>query len=200
MIIIQKTPYEIKLFHAAMSLYDSAENIQKEVQRLYAIDCFALEKKLEADGGRYSFHSDFLGTPLPSSVVLSSDRKNIIVNKNVSFYLRLYQLRAKDQSKAEDILSEPFFPGFRSSLLDIYGILKGHPYSASSDAYRFSPTHTPRIRQYIRKRFRVIFPDLFIGKAMIVDSFEEFYSMMHNLNSVQVRSLFRTEIHFVRLF
>ena len=197
MIIIQKTPYEIKQFHANMSRYDSAENIQKDVQRLYITDCFTLEKRLEKDGGRYFFHSDFTEDPLPSSVVLSTDRKKIIVNKNAAFELHLYQVRSKNRSRVENILFEPFYPGFQSSLLDIYGILKDPPYSASSDAYRFSAMHTPRIRQYIRKRFHTIFPELFIQGVMNLDSFEEFYSMLHHMDSFQTLSLFRTGIRFV---
>ena len=181
----------------ALAIYRYNESYIKDLEDKLSQEKEKYEKRLEKDGGRYLFHSDFTEDPLPSSVVLSTDRKKIIVNKNAAFELHLYQVRAKNRSRVENILFEPFYPGFQSSLLDIYGILKDPPYSASSDAYRFSAMHTPRIRQYIRKRFHTIFPELFIQGVMNLDSFEEFYSMLHHMDSFQTLSLFRTGIRFV---
>ena len=149
MIIIQKTPYEIKHLHNTLSLSESPEIAQKTIQGLYAQDCFSLERMLIRDGGFYSFQNGDDLQSLPASLILSFNQKNIILNKDMSASLRMYQLRTRDASKSESILVEPFYPSFKSSLFDIFGILKDIPYSNVFDAYRFSVLHTPRIRQHI---------------------------------------------------
>ena len=198
MIIIQKAPHEIKEFLDLISQCDSQESIRQTIQQLYSRDCFELEK--EFSFSRRSLNQS--GNLLPGRslhLVLSSDKKRIIVNKSYITDLRLYQFRTGDRSQTEDILFEPFFPGFQSSLFDIYGILKEAPYSKEAAGYRFSATHTPRIRQYIRKRFRTVLPQYFSNNVLNLDSFEDFYQAIHRLRPFHLQLLFKKEFHFVKL-
>lgn len=201
MIIIQKSPPEIKRLYDSYYAYESPEIVQKKVQHQYQYDCFELYRSLNAGShtGNIFQHIN-IGFDLPCSLVASSNTKKVIVNKSFKVEIHLYRLRTQDKSKTEDILVEPYFPGFQTSLIDIYGILKERPGLKTSDSYRYSTTHTLRIMRHIPRRFHAVLPQFFIDKDILLfDSFEAFYEAIHQLNESQLRTLFGAQIHFVKL-
>ena len=194
MIIIQLPIAESKKFLDALSAYESNAELQKAVQDRYTDECFAFEKKLQIPGHGYPF----LNGNTKLSISRSSNKRTVIIDKNRKVKLQLYRIRAMDSPHYEDILMEPFYPGTHASLVDVYGILRERPYSRDNDAYAHSSTHTRAIRRNVKAKISTILPSHFKGGILDIDTYEEFYELIHTLTSEQLRSLFGTDIIFFK--
>mgnify|MGYP007069908047 FL=1 len=196
MIIITKHPNEIKSFLDELSGLESEEAITREIQSQYAKNCFMLEKKIEEQGGTFFFDRHNEPGQYPVSMIRSSDKKTFIFNGNSIVKLNLFQLRSKDRRSSEDILVEPFYPSFQATIVDIYEILKEKQYPHEEDSYHFSAIH-PRNRQRLRARFRTELPQCFTDGILNINSFENFQCLIHQLDAIQLRTIFKTNIIFI---
>lgn len=196
MIIICKSPDEIKHFISGFSHPSSPGSIQQYVQSIYASACFDLEKRLWNPDKQSMFFRLNDNKPIAVSLVHCSDIRTFIVTFEECIILSLYRLRSKDGQYSENVLMEPFFPGMRTHLLDIYGILSEVPRIKAPDSYRFSSQHTKQIRRDIRSKYRNLHPELFDCGKLIPQTFEQFYKFIHSLNAEQLQTLFGTPVTF----
>ena len=184
MIIITKAPNEIKRF---------SEAAQQIIQSIYAQNCFLLEQMILNTGMVCS------QTGSPVTLVLSSNERTFQADRNYSVRLRIYQLRSKQKHSSEDILIEPFYPGFQTTLMDIYGILRESPRFFGIESYRYSGTHSPRMRRDVRDRFRMVLPGWFSHGVLDIETFDAFYYRLHQLDPSQLQEIFRAFIFFIKL-
>lgn len=193
-IIVQKTPSQIKHFFQALEKLDNHNDIQRFVQQTYAEDCFSLEKAFNSEG-KLLFCFQCTGQPLPATLILSSNRKRFVINGCHEITLRLYQFRSCDRKHYEDILTEPFYPGIRATICDIYCMLNRQ----SSCTYPGNLL-SYRIQYDLRRKFLLRWKSLFGNKPLPLESFPRFLEALHLLNSMQLLVLFRVSITFVPIF
>ena len=67
----------------------------------------------------------------PASLIQSSDCRKIVINNTHEITLRLYQFRSCDKKHYEDILIEPFYPGSKATIYDIFLILAKYSFRES---------------------------------------------------------------------
>ena len=104
----------------------------------------------------------------------------------------IYQFRSCDRKHYEDILIEPFYPGSKATIYDIYLILAKSSFRESCSGKLLSY----RIRYDIRKKFSFRWHVLFGDTPLPLESFDRFLNTLHALNSRQLLALFGTSITF----
>lgn len=190
-IILQKSPQEIKRFLADIRGMDRQDVIQRHIQKVYAEECFRIADHYSTDEKLlYSFSS--VENMIPASLIQSSDCRKIVINNTHEITLRLYQFRSCDRKHYEDILIEPFYPGSKATIYDIYLILAKSSFRESCSGKLLSY----RIRYDIRKKFSFRWHVLFGDTPLPLESFDRFLNTLHALNSRQLLALFGTSITF----
>lgn len=193
-IILQKTPAQIKHFFSTLENLDNDDDVQRYAQKIYAEDCFSLEKSLRSE--RYLLFC-FRNTnqTVPTSLIRSSNRKQFIVGGHFEITLRLYQLRSCDRKHYEDILTEPFYPGTKATIYDIYCLLKSQsPFNDPGNLLSY------RIQYDLRKKFVHRWQSLFGSTSLPLESFPLFLESIHSLDSKQLHVLFCAAVTFFPLF
>lgn len=170
---------------------DRQDVIQRHIQKVYAEECFRIADHYSTDEKLlYSFSS--VENMIPASLIQSSDCRKIVINNTHEITLRLYQFRSCDRKHYEDILIEPFYPGSKATIYDIYLILAKSSFRESCSGKLLSY----RIRYDIRKKFSFRWHVLFGDTPLPVESFDRFLNTLHALNSRQLLALFGTSITF----
>lgn len=201
MIIITKTSSEIKSFldELATASCETQVQTQQIAQSLYAHNVFSFEQRLMQGDYADIFISDNSKSPTIANVRQSTKTKKFIISRSQTICLRIYRLHSRQTTQIENILVEPFYPGFQTILTDIYGILREDPRSSSPCSYRYSAEHTYRMMRDLRDRFRAELPQYFSDGRLLIDTFEAFQELIHQLAPDKIRSIFRTKISFILL-
>ena len=198
MIIIQKTPEQIKQWIDIVWSADDTKRIDQFVRKTYSEACLNLEKQLRQENKHvvYAFMNTDKATT--ASIIHSSNRRKFALTTQYEIGLSLYQIRSIDRLHYEDILMEPLYPRYRTTLYDIYGVLYEDSYKDNSIPYRSSMTHTYRMQYDLLRKFRSRWESIFGKNASIpLRSFDVFHQAIHQMNSEQLRILFGTRIVFV---
>ena len=82
-IIVQKTPSQIKHFFQTLESLDNHNDIQRYAQQVYVEDCFSLEKSLYSEG-KLLFCFQCTNQALSASFILSSNRKRFVINEGTA--------------------------------------------------------------------------------------------------------------------
>ena len=204
MVIIQRTRKQINQLSAVFSEFSGPnvqERIQQYVMKDYAEACFMFEKEVRDNKGVFEFLFAGTGTSVPASIIHSTHRRSFVLSGAGKIDLTLSQIRSKDRRHYEDILLEPFYPGFCAPLHDIYVILYESIQSDHPKCCRFERSYPYATRYSIRRkiteRLKVILEDDDI--TPVIRSYDSFYQAIHSLSSDQLMLLFNTHITFVSL-
>lgn len=201
MVIIQRNPKQINQISAVLSEFsgpDFHERIQQYVMKEYAEACVMFEKQVRDNKGVFEFLFAGTDTPVPASIIYSTNYRSFVISGAGKIKLKLYQIRSKDRQHYEDILFEPFYPGFSAPIHDIYIMLYESMQSDHPKHCRAGISYPKRtlcdIRQKIAKRLKMILEDDDI--TPVLRSFDSFYQTIHGLDDDQLEFLFKTHITF----
>ena len=197
MIIIQKNSEQINLFNCTIEKMKTLQDVRTFVEKTYSQDCQMFVQSLLSENNTANFRFQYSDRTVPVSLIRSSNQRLFAVNMKFEIKLNLYQLRSNDRKHYEDILMEPFYPGYKATISDIYGILKNAT-NPRSDPYKYSGTHSYRMCYDIRRKFKSKL-ELLLGEGfnMSLVSFESFYEAIHQLDYKQLAVLFGADIQFV---
>ena len=196
MIIVQKTPLQIKQFLESVKRIGEQNYIQQYTQKIYTEECLALDCQWQTQEGLL-FCFQGMKTAIPSSIIHSSDQKRCVIENEFEITLSLYQLRSRDRKHHEDILVDPFYPGRKATLYDIYHVLIQGPSTHSSS---LGKPLSYRIQYNIRKNFTLRWQSLFGNTSLPLETFDGFCESIHKLNAEQLFILFGTHITFCHSF
>ena len=190
-IILQKSPQEIKCFWGCLGKMNRDDEVQLYVQRFYSEECIKIVNAARCNGELFCFFPG-LDQAIPASFIRSSNRKRYVVCNQFEINLRLYQIRSFDRKYYQDLLVEPFYPGSKATIWDIYCILSKKTLIKARSGSPLSY----RIQYDIRKKFMFRWQSLFGNKSLPLSSFDEFMEAIHMLNPEQLFVLFGTSIMF----
>ena len=197
MIIIVRSPHEIKRFLEDINNLAGNETVQRFVQQEYAESCYAFEKQSlsEISGSTRQFQGASMNVPW--TMIQSSNTRQFVIENSYSVKLFIYQIRYKKKSQYEDILMEPFYPSYKASLTDIYGIITGRSLTGIENLYKSAKGYSKSTFYDIRNKFQSKWREISVGDDLSLYSFDEFIDTIHHLNARQLCILFNNDITFV---
>ncbi len=200
MIIISRTPNQIKHFINEVGKRYDESDIQEYVEAMYTKACAEFKEQIKTTKNKLVFTFPMENTTTVT-FIRSSNKRVFTMDAYNEITLRIYQIRSTDRKHYEDILVEPFYPSFKASLNVIYEILLVCSSKSSEhhnmDLERLAASYSKRSLYYIRQRFYSRWTELFGQDKLPLRTFEEFYNIIHHMNPMQLQSLFSTDITFV---